>query len=134
MFRFQVICSGRIWYCAAVKPSSLVPNSDGDFSVYAAAAYDMNSLVGILMVAVYYRVRKGLVQRHFDFGFPSVSIPELPEEAYDLGAEWRNGLYLTREGLLQLNKRTTTRRSRQERVMQIFGHLANKLFQLLKGW
>jgi hypothetical protein len=75
------------------------------------------------MVAVYYSIRKGLAQRHFDLDFPSVYLPELRKEAHELSNKPRDGLDATRERLLQFNER------RNEPLLAgVISHLANKLF------
>ena len=99
-----VFCSGGIRDSAGVKPSSLVPNGDQDFSVCVAAALYVNALAGVLTVAVDHGIRKGFPHGHLDVDLASIRRSKVQNERHELIYELRDDLDLTRERLPQFNK------------------------------
>lgn len=75
----------------AVKPLSLVPDSDRDFSVHVAAAVDVDALVRVLPGAVNYGIRQGFTQSRLDVDLASISASKLQNEAHELINELGDG-------------------------------------------
>jgi hypothetical protein len=101
-----VFCSGGIRDSAGVKPSSLVPNGDQDFSVCVAAALYVHTLAGILTVTVNHGIRKGFTQGDLDIDLAAIRGSKVQNEPHELIHELRDNLDLTRKRLPQFNKRS----------------------------
>src|SRR6516164_5751026 len=91
--------SSGIRYCAGVKPCSLVPNGDRDFSVSVAATLYVNALAGVLTVTVDHGIRKGFTYGRLDIDLASILRSKVQNEPQQSIYEWRDDLDLTRERL-----------------------------------
>jgi hypothetical protein len=88
MGKQQVFRKGGVQHCTAVESLSFVLNCDCDFSVEVAATRDVNSLAGIVTVAVDHCIRQGLKQGHLDVAFTSIRDSKLKNEPNELIDEW----------------------------------------------
>jgi hypothetical protein len=65
----SVLCICRVRQRTAVEAFSLVLDSDGDFTIHAATAPNMDPFTYVLMITVDYAIRKSLAQRCLDSKF-----------------------------------------------------------------
>jgi hypothetical protein len=91
--------SGGIRYCIGVKACSLVPDGDRDFSVCVAATLYVNTLAGVLTVAVDHSIRKGFTDGRLDIDLASIPRSKVQNEPHQSIYEWRDDPDLTRERL-----------------------------------
>src|ERR1035438_3283209 len=62
----NVLRTGWIRHGMQIESRSLVADRDRDFSLYAAAAYNLHTLMRVLVIAMDNGIREGLTQRSFD--------------------------------------------------------------------